>query len=72
MHLYIFKKFTTPETTIFYTTLQTDRKKFRILARFFFKKKEKINSISIFICSHYFYFSDFLNYHLQDNNLNAS
>ena len=38
MHLYIFRKFTTPETTIFYTTLQTDRKKFRILARFFLKK----------------------------------
>ena len=41
MHLYIFRKFTTPETTIFYTTLQTDRKKFRISARFFFKKKRK-------------------------------
>ena len=41
MHLYIFRKFTTPEITIFYTTLQTDRKKFRILARFFLKKKRK-------------------------------
>ena len=41
MHLYIFRKFTTPETTIFYTTLQTDMKKFRILARFFFLKKRE-------------------------------
>ena len=41
MPLYIFRKFTAPEITIFYTTLQTDRKKFRILAKFFFTKKRK-------------------------------
>ena len=41
MPLYIFRKFTTPEITIFYTTLQTDRKKISNFSKVFFKKKRK-------------------------------